>query len=100
MPITFQQLIDSFIDGASVGASGTKNSPGNLRIIGDQLYHYSTPIAERYGDKFILNTTRYSLQTGQVQKKLKETIPAEKRVDVKRVPADTMKSLSTFLQDD
>ncbi len=94
MPVTFQQLIDTFVDGAIEGISETKRSPGNLRINGDRLYHYSTPIAERYGDKIILNT----LQTGQVQKKLKDTIPSEKRIDVKRVLAETTQSLSSFLQ--
>lgn len=62
------------------------------------MIHYNTPIAERYGDMFILNTTRYSLQTGQLQKKIKDTIPEEKRIDVKRVPSDTTVSLKEYIE--
>lgn len=62
------------------------------------MIHYNTPIAERYGDMFILNTTRYSLQTGQLQKKIKANIPEEKRIDVKRVPSDTTVSLKDYIE--
>lgn len=62
------------------------------------MIHYNTPIAERYGGMFILNTTRYSLQTGQLQKKIKATIPEEKRIDVKRVPSDTTVSLKDYIE--
>ena len=98
MAATFQQVIDMFIDGATEGYSGTKTNQGNLKIKDDQLIHYSTPIAERFDDKFILNTTRYSLQTGQLQKKIKATIPEEKRIDVKRVPSDTQVSLKEYIE--
>jgi hypothetical protein len=98
MLITFQQLINMFVDGATEGYSGTKTNRGNLKIVGDQLIHYNTPIAERFGNKIILNTTRYSLQTGQLQKKIKETIPDEKRIDVKRVPSDNNVSLKDYLE--
>ena len=98
MAITFQHVIDMFIDGSKEGCSGTKESHGNLKIKGDQLIHYSTPIAERFENKYILNTTRYSMQTGQVQKKIKASIPDEKRIDVKRVPSDTQLSLSSYIE--
>ncbi|SCJ65748.1 Uncharacterised protein [uncultured Ruminococcus sp.] len=98
MPVTFQQVINLFVDGATEGYSGTKTNQGNLKIKGEQLIHYNTPIAERYGDMFILNTTRYSLQTGQLQKKIKATIPEEKRIDVKRVPSDTTVSLKDYIE--
>jgi hypothetical protein len=99
MPITFQQVIDLFIDGATEGYSGTKNNKGNLQIKGNQLIHYNTPIAERLGDKFILNISRYSLQTGQLQKKIKESIPEDKRIDIKRVPSETQQSLKDFIEE-
>lgn len=78
MLITFQQLINMFVDGATEGYSGTKTNRGNLKIVGDQLIHYNTPIAERFGNKIILNTTRYSLQTGQLQKRLKRPFQMRK----------------------
>lgn len=78
MAITFQQVIDMFIDGSKEGYSGTKENQGNLKIKGDQLIHYSTPIAERFENKYILNTTRYSVQTGQVQKRSRHLYPLKK----------------------
>ena len=98
MSITFKQLIQQFIDGAVDGVSGTASNKGNLRIDHNRLIHYNTPILERYGEKYILNITRYSIQTGQLQKKIKEMIPEAERVDVKRVPADTSESLSAFIE--
>ena len=46
------QVVQDFLDGATEGRSG---SGGNLIIKGDQLIHYQTVIAERYGDKIILS---------------------------------------------
>ena len=40
------QVVQDFLDGATEGRSG---SGGNLIIKGDQLIHYQTVIAERYG---------------------------------------------------
>ena len=34
MLITFQQLIDMFVDGTTEGYSGTKTNKGDLKIIG------------------------------------------------------------------
>lgn len=56
------KLVDAFLEGAMEG------EVKSLHIRGDQLIHYNTPIAERSGDKVILNYTRYSLATGKVQK--------------------------------
>ena len=95
--ITFQQVIDQFLEGETNAFAGTEKNPGNLRIDGDQIIHYSTPIAERYGDKYLLNITRYSIQTGQVQKKLKASIPIEKRIDVRQVPPDTRLTLKDYI---
>lgn len=61
MPATFQQVIDLFVNGTTKGYSGAKTNQGNLKIKGDQFIYYNTPIAERYGDMFLLNTTQYSL---------------------------------------
>lgn len=99
MAITFQQLIDSFLSGETEGRSGSQSNPGTLKIAGNQLIHYSTPIAERYNDKIILNISRYSLQTGQLQKKLKASIPEDIRIDVKRVPSDAAVSLSNYIDE-
>ena len=98
MPITFQQVIDQFVAGEKEGYSGTAKNHGNLRIEEDKLIHYNTPILERYGDKFIFNITRYSIQTGQLQKKIKTSIEEEKRIEVKRVPAGTKDSLKAYIE--
>lgn len=98
MAITQLQLIEKFINGEEEGYTGTDLNPGTLKIIRDQLIHYDTVILERYNDVFILNTTRYSLQTGKVQKKIKERIDAFNRLHVEQVPINTTQSLQTFLK--
>lgn len=98
MAITQLQLIEKFINGEEEGYTGTDLNPGTLKIIRDQLIHYDTVILERYNDVFILNTTRYSLQTGKIQKKIKERIDAFNRLHVEQVPINTTQSLQTFLK--
>ena len=98
MPITFQQVIDQFIAGDKEGYSGTSKNHGNLKIEGDQLIHYSTPILERLGEKYIFNVTRYSLPTGQLQKKIKASISKDLIIEVKRVPSDTKESLVEYME--
>ncbi len=98
MNTTFQMLIDMFIDGETDAVSGTAKNPGTLRIVGNQLIHYNTPILERYKNKYILNISRYSIQTGQVQKKIKATIPEDKLLFVKRIPSDKKISLKEYLE--
>lgn len=98
MAIMQLQLIEKFINGEEEGYTGTDLNPGTLKIIRDQLIHYDTVILERYNDVFILNTTRYSLQTGKVQKKIKERIDAFNRLHVEQVPINTTQSLQTFLK--
>ena len=79
----FKEISEAFISGATDGKS---SGQGNLKIQGDQLIHYSTPILERYGDLFILNMTRYSLVTGRLQKQLTEMIPSEKLIRITHIP--------------
>lgn len=98
MNITFQKLIDMYIEGSVVGCSGTLSNPGTLKIAGNQLIHYKTPIVERYGEKYIVNNTRYSLQTGLLQKKIKASIPEDSRIDVIGVPSDVSASLVNYLE--
>lgn len=98
MGITQLQLIEKFINGEEEGYTGTDINPGTLKIMRNQLIHYDTVILERYNDIFILNTTRYSLQTGKVQKKIKERIDVFNRLHVEKVPINTTQSLQTFLK--
>lgn len=93
----FQKLIDTFIEGSTSGISGTATKPGNLKIIGNQLIHYNTPILERHENKFILNITRYSLQTGQVQKKIKATIDEKDLLYVKGIEKGPKTTLKDFI---
>ena len=90
---TFKEVISIFIDGATEGISAT----GTLKIKGNQLIHYKTPVAERYGESIIVNTSRYSLATGQLQKQILSIVPPEKRIIVKRVPIAYNGSLSQFV---
>ncbi len=86
-----QELIEAFLNGAT---DGTVKS---LSVDGDQLVHYNTAIAERYGDKVILNYTRYSLATGRIQKMITDTVVADMLVYVFGVPSDTRGTLVDFL---
>ena len=94
--MNFQSLIDLFISGETSGRAGTKSAPGNLYIQQEQLIHYNTPIMERYKDTYIVNLSQYSIQTGRVQKMLKETLGGTQYYWVLRVPRDYKGSLSEF----
>ena len=91
---TFKELIQALLDGATEGISATKT----LRIVGDQLIHYNTPIAERFDGKVLVNNSRYSLATGQLQKQIRSMVPEEQQVIVKRVPVDYNGSLRDFVE--
>ncbi|WP_029071021.1 hypothetical protein [Kandleria vitulina] len=96
MSVTIEQLIESFMDGDTNGITGTKSSPGDLKIIGDQLIHYMTPILERYNtDSYIFNMTQYSIQTGRVQKIIKAKI--KDYIIVKKIPRDYKGKLSDYV---
>ncbi len=90
------QVVQDFLDGATEGRSG---SGGNLIIKGDQLIHYQTVIAERYGDKIILNYSRYSIVTGKIQKAIKEKVPEDKLVLIGKVPINYALSLKAKVEE-
>lgn len=91
---TFKELIQALLDGATEGISATKT----LRIVGDQLIHYNTPIAERLDGMVLINNSRYSLATGQLQKLIRSMVPEEQQMIVKRVPVDYKGSLRDFVE--
>lgn len=93
-----QQLIEDFINGATEGKTGSSTNPGTLKIKGNQLIHFDTPILERYENKYIFNITRYSILTGLVQKKIKAMITEENRIEIKQIPANIQCSLSKYLK--
>lgn len=69
--MTTQDLIQAFVNGETRGdASG-----GRLSILGDRLFNYSTCLAQRIGDDFIVNVTKYSPSTSKHQNKLLRLIP-------------------------
>ena len=69
--MTIKQVIELFLGGAEEGYTGSKSNPGNLKIKGDKLFHYSTVIAQRDSAKnYYVNLSQYSIQTGNVQKQL------------------------------
>lgn len=73
---------------------------GNGHVRNDQYIHYWTPILERYGEKYIFNQTRYSVITGQIQKRMKNAIPSEKLIVVGRVPENYSGRLKDFIKED
>ena len=87
MSVTFVQLIGSFINGMQDTDEKAKASSGTLKIRGEQLIHYWTPIAERSEDKILVNIARYSLATGRLQKQL----------TVRGIPEGYKGSLTDFL---
>ena len=91
---TFKDIIHMFETGKEEGISAT----GTLKIVGVQLIHYSTPIAERTQCGFLINNTRYSLATGQLQKQLRTLLPEEKQTLVRGVPVEYKGSLKDFLK--
>lgn len=88
------ELVEAFLKGA------TEGDANSLHVVGDQLIHYNTPIAERWDRKVILNYTRYSLATGKVQKMVTNRVPADKLVFVKGIEAETKGSLARFREHD
>ena len=98
MAITCGKVIENFIAGVKEDDDGSVSSTNTVRIKGNQLIHYSTPIIERDGDGFILNVSRYSLATGQLQKRIKEMLSEDYRT-VSKVPRDYEYSLKDFLKE-
>lgn len=96
MNITFKKLISMFLDGAIEGVAGTKNNPGNLKIKGQQLLHYNTVILEKRESELIVNLTRYSIQTGRLQKQIKEELEKKDYVIVTGIPRDYAGSLFDY----
>ena len=91
--ITQIELLRQFL-----GENLQDGNAGNGHVKNNQYIHFWTPILERFGDKYILNQTRYSLVTGRIQKRIQETIPFEKIIFVKRVPENYKGSLSDFIE--
>ena len=97
MSVTFENVISNFISGMSDTEDGAISTTKTLKIQGDQLIHYWTPIAERRDGKIIVNISRYSLVTGKLQKQLRELVPEEKYITVKGVREGYKGSLADFL---
>lgn len=97
MSVNFEQLIKSFMSGMPDSDPEAISSTGTLKIKGDQLIHYYTPIAERSEGKIIVNISRYSLVTGRLQKQLKELVPEDQYVPVRGVREAYKGSLKDFL---
>ena len=95
--MNFSDIVDGFFNGETDLRSGTKTVPGNLYVIGNQLIHYSTPIAERYDSTYIVNLTQYSIQTGRVQKMIKEKLMSVAYKTAKRVPRNYKGSLVDYI---
>lgn len=82
-PKTQVQIVDDFLAGATEGVNGIN---GNLKIVGNQLIHYQTVIAERDQKRIILNHTRYSIVTGRIQKELKEKLQGKEYISIGKIP--------------
>ena len=100
MSITFENVIKNFISGMLHTEDGTASTTKTLKIQGEQLIHYWTPIVERCDGKIIVNVTRYSLATGKLQKQLKELVPEEQYITVKGIREGYKGSLEDYLPRD
>ena len=96
MSITCEKVIENFIAGVKEGDIGSVSSTNTVRIRGNQLIHYETPIIERDEDGFIFNITRHSLATGQLQKRIKEKLPEGYRI-ARKVQRGYNGSLKDFM---
>lgn len=94
-----KDIINEFINGAVEGISGSKSNPGNLKIRGNQVIHFNTPILERNKKRYVLNMTRYSIQTGRLQKLIMELLMEDQYDVVLRVPMDSKQSLLDFIKE-
>lgn len=72
---------------------------GNGHVRDNQYFHYQTPILERFDGKYILNRTRYSIATGQIQKRMKAAVPEENLITVGKVPEGYKGSLKDFINE-
>lgn len=97
MTITCTKVAENFIAGVKEGDEGSVSSTNTVKIIGNQLIHYQTPIIERDEEGFIFNITRYSEATGMLQKRIKAFLPDGYRT-VKRVYRNYNGSLKDFLE--
>lgn len=91
-----RELILAFLNGEDDAFSGTSSFLSNTKIKGDTLFHYSTPILQRADDKFIINTTKYSIQTDRLQKQILSIVPQEKQILISGVELDYKGKLSDF----
>jgi len=88
------QLIDAVISGRAT--SGDKAASLSIFERGGVtlLYSYGTPIAARKGDRFYLNSTKYSTTTSNAQSKIRraapmvEEYPEDKFVEVLGIPSE------------
>jgi hypothetical protein len=71
--MTNLQVIKAFINGQVAKTQ-------HLRSTGTELINYSTCIAKKDTDKYIVSTTKYSNTTTVIQNKLKAEIPSSKLV--------------------
>lgn len=64
-------VINQFIKGLSA-----KSHTGNLVSTGNKLINYSTVLAQRTSDDFIINDTRYSATTSKIMGQFKAELPS------------------------
>lgn len=93
-----KELISAFIKGEKDGFAGSSPVLSNMRIKGDQLYHYQTPIIQRDGIRFIVNMTGYSPQTKRLQETVLDLTKELELVIVRGVPQDFKGRLIDFIR--
>lgn len=92
-----KELVVAFLNGEKEGYAGANRVLSNTRIIDNQIIHYSTPILERSDSLFILNVSRYSIQTKRLQQMIFELLKNNNVVTVSDVEMDYRGSLVAFL---
>lgn len=88
------ELIKLFVNDNAVSGS-----VGEARIIGNQFYHFDTPIIERKGSSYILNTSKYSDQTRMLLKKIRDVLQGKDFIEVNKVSLGYKGSLGDFIEE-
>ena len=97
MTTSCEMVFHNFISGMHENEEGSVSSSATVRIKGNQLFNYSTPILERYNGSYIFNASYYSPTTMQIQKRIKKILPNGYKI-VNGVPKDYAGCLHDFLE--
>ena len=92
-----KEIVAAFINGAEEGFAGSSLVLSNIKIKGNQLFHFQTPIMERNEGKLIVNLTGYSPQTKKLQETIVVMMKGNNYLIARGVPLDYRGQLQDFI---